>query len=450
MAEEWFSVSGATRSLNEIYGLATTIHGLTTDQADQLSMVLVQGRFVSSVAGIDQWYINQTLNQPRPTGAAVRRPLFIAAVDERYVAAVPLNSCLSQERWTAVLASRPIDLPFRSEMETQTFYTAVAVKPGGEAIIINYTGSLGESAVQRYLQNRGYGRWGLLNAGSTVDGLEINSRYPAGRGTRFGQLPLASFGKTFMLIFDQPLLQAKTFSRVVAQQPVEVTLIAIDPRQWHLDIRYTPDAQLLESFMSDPLALIFPDGQFANVKLRTNATGVPILPLQAESYRRPAGLRIDNGFLRNPLNPQDPVADGVFLLKVNGNPSIKSTGEFDLDLVHDVRMAFQAGPILVRGGLVVADLERFRTGKRPRAVLGLTKAGEIRYIRIKQEISLTDLAAIVADVGMTIAIQLQGDSGAVYAMNGQSSRASNRAIPQFDEMVVVAPNITIPPTILRR
>lgn len=164
-------------------------------------------------------------------------------------------------------------------------------------------------------------------------------------------------------------------------------------------------------------------------------------PRQGVAYWNPAGLRIDHSVL-NPKKPDDKFANGIFVIDKNLKPSIISKDDLGKmpDVVVAARYVFaiQAGPILVNKGQVVPNVDPGNAmGITPRAMIGITATGEILLARISGEVSLEEAADFMLKQGAREALNLQGDSAAIFWFNGETSQSFNRQSPNLCEAIVV-------------
>lgn len=76
-------------------------------------------------------------------------------------------------------------------------------------------------------------------------------------------------------------------------------------------------------------------------------------------------------------------------------------------------------------------------GKTPRALVGIDKNGQLLLTRIPFEVTLEEAAKFIVKQGALFALNLQGDSGAVFWFDGKIHPLSHREPARFCEVMVV-------------
>ena len=137
----------------------------------------------------------------------------------------------------------------------------------------------------------------------------------------------------------------------------------------------------------------------------------------------PVGLLVEDGREIAPLN----VADGTgnFFLKPNGvffisasGPRIVETTEYSA-LAHDVRLATQSGPLLLRNGLVNPAFDAASTSRLIRNGVGISK-NTVLFVISEQPINFYEFAVFFRDeLQCQDALYLDGVVSSLYSVKLQ-------------------------------
>jgi uncharacterized protein YigE (DUF2233 family) len=155
----------------------------------------------------------------------------------------------------------------------------------------------------------------------------------------------------------------------------------------------------------------------------------------------PAGLYVEDGVEREPLNLDDEV--GNFYLKPNGvfmvspgGAAVVSTAAY-LATRPTAALALQSGPLLVDGGRVHPAFNRRSENRRVRNAVGVSEPSRVRFVLSEQPVTFFELATLFKDrLGCPDALYLDGEISRFYAPAAEHNDPGG----QFAGILTVVPN----------